>query len=583
MKHITKLSLIVFLILLGGTFNTNSVGLSQQDTTFNNVSSPAMPASAEMTSTSSTPVEKQDASHESKNKPISGIETNYNYEANIPYSSSYWLYSYDSHDDNYTIEWYFTYSNNVPLTVLLIDSNQYYNYIFGYTYTSYLLSENQTSDSGSYVIPYNATWYVAFINNDSFYMNAYFGNVGMTFINNNAQTVYLRNINYYTFSSDTDGYSDSIQVTFDINLNFGTCQVATDLYLYDEYGGYINSVYQEFNVTGTAVDYFYMEIGPVFMDGNYSITLYTFCYDEPSSYDWYASSTFELIATSRPPTVYFQSYWYDYYDTDTDGYYDTVEVIFDINVEFGNETAVVYAYLYDSNGVAVDGLSYSYDINGRSYDAFSITFSAVSIHDYYDVELLLYRSGDLDPSDSAHLYAIELGVPVVTSYFSNAYFSRNDYGSDGTYESVNVIFDPDLTTGSGNVHVIAFLYFGSNIVQQLSGDYFVYGSDYENFQINFNQVNQNGYYSIELQLYYSDASIPDDYWNSNSFQLTPNGNIPSSSNPSSSSNSNSSDTNNSTGNNDPLAGLPFSNGLVILLSLGFATVFRTVLRNKNKL
>lgn len=587
-----NLSIIVILFLLG-----NAISISSNTVSIQESYSKDHDQNIETSSTGSTVTEPTDVltvntpiiTQYSKEPAENGLQTNSILNVIIPYNDEAGFSSLNDIDSNYSVYWSFDYSNGIQLTVLLLNGTEFYNYAIGSGLSGITLSSGMNMNAGNYLIPYTSTWYVLFLHQDSANINDYSGKVRVNFIDNQVQTVFITDISHYTVDGDDyDGVPDSILIYYDLDVNFGTLNTYTILYLYDTMGNLVSNSYQENEITGIADETFAITVGPAFISANYYYYFYVSSLEQTGTYDYVSSSYIYLNATTRSPNFYFASSWYDVYDSDYDGYDDLLELNFDINIEHGVDNATVDAYLYNSNGIAVDGQSYIFFIEGRLSENFVISFYT-TIQDIYYVELLVYRANNTTPTDISYHYDISLGHPTPMAYFGDIYFVRNDVGNDGTYESVKLLFDANLNYGSGTIGVVARLYFGNNIVQELSSDHFIILDEVESTQINFNSVSQNGYYYIEAELYFSNTFEADEIWVSNSFQLTPQGNIPSSSNPpsgvsstpsSSSSNNNSSDNNNST-TNDPISGLSFSNGLAIILSLGFAAIFRTILRNKN--
>ncbi|MCF2140372.1 MAG: hypothetical protein K9W44_10000 [Candidatus Lokiarchaeota archaeon] len=76
----------------------------------------------------------------------------------------YWIMS-----GNDEISWSFSGTNTyVGIKVMVMDSANYNNFYYGYSYTYYLESSGDYyADSGTFTIPYSDTWYIIFANYDS--------------------------------------------------------------------------------------------------------------------------------------------------------------------------------------------------------------------------------------------------------------------------------------------------------------------------------------------------------------------------------------------------------------------------------
>ncbi|MFX1314091.1 MAG: hypothetical protein ACFFHD_16005 [Promethearchaeota archaeon] len=91
------------------------------------------------------------------------------YVATVDYNEYVSIYSSSPCGSGDEFYWEFSGSNHyVGITVMAMDSSEYYNFQYGYTYYYYSQSNgNYYGDSGSFYPTYTDTWYIVFVNWDS--------------------------------------------------------------------------------------------------------------------------------------------------------------------------------------------------------------------------------------------------------------------------------------------------------------------------------------------------------------------------------------------------------------------------------
>ncbi|MHA1775941.1 MAG: Loki-CTERM sorting domain-containing protein [Promethearchaeota archaeon] len=168
--------------------------------------------------------DKNQSAHIPSNKPLSQDLTVLNYGE---WAGYYW----DDAAGNDEISWSFSSSNSyVGITVMMMDSANYYNFDNGYSYTYYPQSSgNFISDSGTFTVPYSDTWYVIFVNWDSDMqstMLTYSGSITYNYFNG-----YYVGYNSWRYTYFLDPLADGIMVDWEFtgsNTYVGITAMAMD-------------------------------------------------------------------------------------------------------------------------------------------------------------------------------------------------------------------------------------------------------------------------------------------------------------------------------------------------------------------
>lgn len=497
-----------------------------------------------------------------------------------------------------TLFWSFSFGSNVKLTVYLMDSGNYTNFILSQTYQSITLSSGVNLNSGSYAIPTSNLWYVVFYHNDATTTNFYNGQVGAMFTSDSEPTPYLKSASFQTIDTDGDVQFDAVTVDYVVGINSGTCDLESNFVLFSlpSYANYYNELILNTSITGSNNN-FGFSFDPVFMTGDYQIALTVKCQGS-TVYDSWATTTISLTSTTATPTPYIRYLTYYSVDSDSDSYFDTLTLNYDIDIAIGTADLVIIADLYDSADALVETKTQNINITGADYDSFLLSFSAVNVFSIHYVDFQVYSVSPLTLQDSQMISGLELGpgTSSATAYFASISLVRLDGNSDGNFEKAGIVFDLDLSAGSGSVHVAMDLYdSNSNYIEHKASNFTITGQAVDSFSLTFSPVAVNNSYYINAYVYFSDEFTADDSWLSDTFVIGPDpvrpppssSNPPSSnprsdpsSNPTPMSNSTNSPVNSDTGD---IGGLPFTNTLMIFIYIGFAAMFRTYKKQKNNI
>jgi len=119
--------------------------------------------------------------------------------------NGYYVYQYLSASGGDDIDWSFSGSNTyVGITVYALDSDEYLNFEYGYSYEPWILSDGSYySDYGTFYVPYSDNWFFCFINWDPD-MESTILDTNLDLIENNFGGVRIDNNEYvyYSFPSE---------------------------------------------------------------------------------------------------------------------------------------------------------------------------------------------------------------------------------------------------------------------------------------------------------------------------------------------------------------------------------------------
>ena len=222
------------------------------------------------------------------------------------------------------------------------------------------------------------------------------------------------------------------------------------------------------------------------------------------------------------------------YDSDGDGYDDTVTLQMDVDTWLYIDTPGEYVdvtvdgELYDPDGYLVDSYYTTWTIYGDDVEYGYLYLTATSGNPgayYYD--LYLYDDIDLEYvedswSGSIYLYPIGYDVtPDYDEYFYSVTPSTSDSDGDGYDDTVTLQMDVD-TTG-GYVYVTVYADLDDPYGYQVDSDsttWSIYGDDTEYGYLYLTATSGDpGYYGYYLDLY-DDLAYPEDTW-SGSIYLYP--------------------------------------------------------------
>ena len=241
--------------------------------------------------------------------------------------------------------------------------------------------------------------------------------------------------------------------------------------------------------------------------GDYHVELSL--YDEFANFEDYR---YQLIQNLYPANYgsdeYFYAVTYTPYDSNSDGWNDTVVVAMDVDTTDSTLGVSVGAHLIDFYGAYVDSEYVSWTITGVVSDTFYLYLHVPDsvIVAPYDVELFLYdqwsHSEDYRlASDVFWLYPANYGSD---EYFVSASPTAVDSNGDGYNDSVTVWINADTDDNSLGVYVEAYLRDPSGAVVSFDNpDWGITGSNVELFYASLYLPNGSpvGYCDVELYLY----------------------------------------------------------------------------------
>jgi hypothetical protein len=223
----------------------------------------------------------------------------------------------------------------------------------------------------------------------------------------------------YTYDSDGDGFVDSVQLEMDVDTTGGYVNVTVYGGLYDPYGYLTDSgssswlIYDEYSEYG----YLYLT--------NYSsytgyCSYYLDLYDNLGYLEDSWSGSIYLYPLQQDE--YFWGVWAYTYDSDGDGFVDSVQLEMDVDTTGGYVNVTVYGGLYDPYGYLTDSGSSSWLI----YDEYSeygylYLTNYSSYTGYCSYYLDLYDNlGYLEDSwsGSVYLYPVDTTPPAVPALIS---------------------------------------------------------------------------------------------------------------------------------------------------------------------
>lgn len=206
--------------------------------------------------------------------------------------------------------------------------------------------------------------------------------------------VYFYSVDAYGVDDDGNGYHDFVEAKMDVDTSNGAIYVTVYGELYDPNNNYVGSGQSSWWISGTTVEYGYLDITVPQGSQTGWYTLYLNLYYEGVRYDDWSGSVY----VNPEPSVgdeYFYSINYIPLDNDGDGYNDAVEVEIDADTTDGTLYVTVYGYLIDPSGNTVDSCSSIWQISGTAieYGYLYLYVQSGGPEGYYDVKLYLYDDG----------------------------------------------------------------------------------------------------------------------------------------------------------------------------------------------
>ncbi len=212
----------------------------------------------------------------------------------------------------------------------------------------------------------------------------------------------------------------------------------------------------------------------------------------------------EIAATNTQP--YFYSFGYTTSDSDSDGFDDLVEALFDPDYpEGGSGNITIVISLLTHAGNLIHDVSENYLINGTEYDYFTLDIGSHPAGQYFLFGELFYNSALVDTKTTS---TFRLGL---LPYFFDFDYRKYDKNDDDIDDSVRVDYDPDFPSNqSGQITVIITLY--SAITQlpvlNISSNHIIEGYEADTFIVDLGEIKYPGGYYIVGELLY-EAEVAD--------------------------------------------------------------------------
>ena len=226
---------------------------------------------------------------------------------------------------------------------------------------------------------------------------------------------YFYAVSYTAIDSNSDGFNDTVVVAMDVDTTDSTLNVSVGSHLIDFYGAYVDSEYVSWTITGVVSDTFYVYLHVPDNATVYYYDVELFLYDQWGHSEDYklGSDVVWLYPANYGSDEYFVSASPTAFDSNGDGYNDSVSVV--INADTSDHMVGVYveAYLRDPSGAVVSFDNPDWGIAGSNveYVYASLYLPNGSPVGYCDIELYLYDQwGHLEDyryfSDAVFLYPV---------------------------------------------------------------------------------------------------------------------------------------------------------------------------------
>ena len=322
---------------------------------------------------------------------------------------------------------------------------------------------------------------------------------------------YFYSVSPSTYDSDSDGYDDSVTLTVDVDTDGGYVDVTIYGDLDDPYGFLVDSDSATWSIYGSDAEYGYLYLTATSGDPGY-YSYYLDLYDDLSYWEDSWSDSVYLYPLGYGGTSDNNEYFYSVspstYDSDSDGYDDSVTLTVDVDTDGGYVYITVYGDLDDSYGFLVDSDSATWSIYGSDSEYGYLYLTATSGDPgYYSYYLELYDDlayWEDSWSGSAYLYPLGYGgVSDYNEYFNSVSTSTYDSDSDGYDDSVTLTIDVDTTGSYSYVTVYGVLAdpYGYEVHLDFTS-WGVYGSasEYGNLYLTAT-LGDPGQYGYQLELY----------------------------------------------------------------------------------
>ncbi|HUU62857.1 MAG TPA: hypothetical protein VMX96_02900 [Dehalococcoidia bacterium] len=321
----------------------------------------------------------------------------------------------------------------------------------------------------------------------------------------------FHSVSLYTYDSDSDGYDDSLTLSVDVNTDGGYVDVTVYGDLEDSYGFLVDSDSATWSIYGSDYEYGYLYLTASSGDPGY-YSYYLDLYDDLAYWeDSWSDSVYLYPLGYGGASDYYESFYSvspSTYDSDSDGYDDSVTLTVDVDTDGGYVDVTIYGDLEDSYGFLVDSDSATWSIYGSDSE-YGYLYLTASSGDpgYYSYYLDLYDDlayWEDSWSNSIYLYPLGYGgTSDYNEYFNSVSPSTSDSDSDGYDDSVTLTIDVDTTGSSAYVTIYGDLEDSYGfLVDSDSATWSIYGSGSEyGYLYLIASSGDPGYYSYQLELY----------------------------------------------------------------------------------
>ena len=333
---------------------------------------------------------------------------------------------------------------------------------------------------------------------------------------------YFYSVTPSAYDSDSDGYNDSIFLIIDADTDGGYVDVTIYGDLDDPYGYLVDSDSATWSIYGSETEYdTYLDLTATSGDPGY-YSYYLDLYDDLAYWEDSWSGSVYLYPLGYGSVSDYDEYFYSVspstYDSDSDGYYDSVTLTVDVDTDGGYVDVTVYGDLDDSYGFLVDSDSATWSIYGSNSEYGYLYLTAGSGDPgYYSYYLELYDDlayWEDSWSGSAYLYPLGYGVVSdYNEYFNSVSTSTYDSDSDGYDDSVTLNIDVDTTGSYAYITVYGVLVdpYGYEVHLDFNS-WGIYGSasEYGNLYLTAT-LGDPGQYGYQLEIY-DDLAYWEDSW-----------------------------------------------------------------------
>jgi len=332
---------------------------------------------------------------------------------------------------------------------------------------------------------------------------------------------YFHDVSLYIYDSDSDGYDDSLTLSVNVDTDGGYVDVTIYGDLEDSYGFLVDSDSATWSIYSSDYEYGYLYLTASSGDPGY-YSYYLDLYDDLAYWEDSWSDSVYLYPLGYGGVSDYNESFYSVspstYDSDSDGYDDSVTLTVDVDTDGGYVDVTIYGDLDDSYGYLVDSDSATWSIYGSDSE-YGYLYLTASSGDpgYYSYYLDLYDDlayWEDSWSDSVYLYPLGYGGAAdYNEYFNSVSPSTHDSDMDGYDDSVTLTIDVDNNGSYAYVTVYGDLAdrYGYEVhLDFTTWSIYGTGSEYGYLYLTAT-LGDPGYYSYQLELY-DDLAYWEDSW-----------------------------------------------------------------------